>query len=190
IFRQLLTEGVLLAALGSAAGLAIASRFNSLLVDVRQQIDFVPRTLDGHPDGRVLAFTLGMAIVTALIFALAPARHALTRDVASALNEASSIATGSLRRWSLPNALVVAQVALSLVVLVGAGLCLRSLRALHAVDLGLRPANVVTASFDLAMSGYDEPRGRRFVDDLSARVASLPGVETVGVANIPAFSDL
>src|SRR5262249_9014526 len=86
IFRQLLTEGVLLAALGSAAGLAIASRFNSLLVDVRQQFDFVPRTLDGHPDGRVLAFTLGMAIVTALIFALAPARHALTRDVASALN--------------------------------------------------------------------------------------------------------
>lgn len=86
--------------------------------------------------------------------------------------------------------LVVAQVALSLVVLIGAALCVRSLRALQSIDLGLEPASVATASFDLGLNGYNETRGRQFIADLSGRVAALPGVEAVGVANIVAFSDL
>jgi len=80
--------------------------------------------------------------------------------------------------------------ALSLVVLVGAGLCVKSLRALQAIDPGFEPAKVVTASFDLSQSGYDEARGRQFIARLSERVEALPGAEAVSFANIVAFSDL
>jgi predicted permease len=83
----------------------------------------------------------------------------------------------------------VTQVALSLVVLVGAGLLLKSLRVLQTVDPGFEPAKVVTASFDLSQSGYDETRGRQFIGRLSERVAALPGVEAVSFARIVAFSD-
>src|SRR4030095_16472332 len=99
----------------------------------------VPRTLDGHPDARIVAFTFGVSMLTAIGFALAPWRHVVKSDAASALTEAPATAGGG-RRWTARHALVVAQVALSLVVLVGAGLCLRSLRALDALDPGLPPA--------------------------------------------------
>src|SRR6185436_6657117 len=78
----------------------------------------------------------------------------------------------------------------SLVVLVGAGLCLKSLRALQAVDPGFEPAKVVTASFDLSQNGYNEARGRQFISQLSERVATLPGVEATSFARIVAFSDI
>ena len=94
------------------------------------------------------------------------------------------------RRLSLRNLLVVTQVALSLVVLIGAGLCVKSLRALQAIDPGFEPAKVLTASFDLSLNGYNEARGRQFISRLSERVAALPGVEAVSFANIVAFSDL
>ena len=94
------------------------------------------------------------------------------------------------RRLSLRNLLVVTQVALSLVVLIGAGLCVKSLRALQAIDPGFEPAKVVTASFDLGQNGYDEARGRQFIAQLSERVAALPGVEAVSFAYIVAFSDI
>jgi predicted permease len=81
-------------------------------------------------------------------------------------------------------------VALSLVVLIGAGLCVKSLRALQAIDPGFEPAKVVTASFDLGQNGYNEERGRQFIAQLSGRVAALPGVESVSFAYIVAFSDI
>ena len=85
------------------------------------------------------------------------------------------------RRRAVRNLLVVTQVALSLVVLIGAALCVRSLRALQAIDPGFEPAKVVTASFDLGLNGYDQPRGRQFIAALSERVAALPGVEAVSL---------
>jgi hypothetical protein len=90
---------------------------------------------------------------------------------------------------SVRNLLVVAQVALSLVMLIGAGLCVKSLRALQAIDPGFEPAKVVTASFNLSLNRYDETRGRQFISQLSGRVVALPGVEAVSFATIVAFSD-
>ena len=82
------------------------------------------------------------------------------------------------------------QVALSLVVLIGAGLCVKSLQRLQRIDPGLEPSKVLTASFDLSLSGYNESRGQQFFAQLSDRIAALPGVEAVSLANIVAFSGL
>jgi predicted permease len=190
IVRQLLTESTILAALGGGVGLLIAYWFTALLLGFQQQTNFVPRAFDGHLDGRVLGFTLGLSLLTGIVFGLAPALQASKPDFVAALKEDTPGRGGRARRLGLRNLLIVVQVALSLVVLIGAGLCVRSLRALQAIDPGFEPAKVVTASFDLSQNGYDEPRGRQFISQLSERVAALPGVEAVSLANIVAFSDL
>ena len=161
-----------------------------MLLRFQQQTSAVPRVFDGGLDGRALGFTFGLSLLTGIVFSLAPALHASKSDYVSGLKNDMAGAGRGWRRPVLRNVLVVAQVALSLVVLIGAGLCVKSLRALQAVDPGLEPAKVVTASFDLKLNGYDEARGRQFIADLSDRVAALPGVEAVSFANIVAFSDL
>jgi len=189
IVRQLLTESTMLAALGGGAGLLFAYWFTRLLLGIQQQTNYVPRAFDGRLDGRALTFTLGLSLLTGIVFGLVPALQAAKPDFVAALKE-DTPGWGSGARWlSLRNLLVVTQVALSLVVLIGAGLCVKSLRALQAIDPGFEPAKVVTASFDLSLSGYDEARGRQFISELSERVAALPGVEAVSLANIVAFSD-
>jgi putative ABC transport system permease protein len=190
ILRQLLTESTILAVLGGCGGLLIAYWLTDVLLGFREQTNFVPRTLDGGLDGRTLAFTLGLSLLTGIIFSLAPARHASKPDFLTALKEETPGFRGAGRGWSLRSLLVVAEVALSLVVLIGAGLCVKSLRALQAVDPGMEPAKVLTASFNLGMNRYDESRGRQFLSDVAARIARLPGVEAVSFANIVAFSDL
>jgi macrolide transport system ATP-binding/permease protein len=191
IVRQLLTEGILLAAMGGAAGVLVAQWVTgALLLRFQQQTSAIPRMVDGGLDGRALGFTFGLSLLTGIVFSLAPALHTSKSDYVSALKNDMAGAGSGWRRPVLRNLLVVAQVALSLVVLIGAGLCVKSLRALQAVDPGLEPAKVVTASFDLKLNGYDEARGRQFMADLSDRAAALPGVEAVSFANIVAFSDL
>jgi predicted permease len=189
IVRQLLTESAILAALGGGAGLLVASWLTDLLLGFQQQTNYVPRSFDGGIDGRALGFTLGLSLLTGIVFGLAPALAASKPDFVAALKEDTPGLGGGARRWSLRNLMIVTQVALSLVVLIGAGLLVKSLRALQAVDPGLEPAKVVTASFDLSQSGYDETRGRQFISRLSERVAALPGVEAVSIARIVAFSD-
>ncbi len=189
IVRQLLSESTILAGLGGGAGLLVAYWFTGLLLGIQQQTSFVPRALDGRLDGRALAFTLGLSLLTGMVFGLAPALQASKPDFVAALKEELPMLSLGRRRLSLRNLLVVAQVALSLVVLIGAGLFVKSLRALQAIDTGFEPAKVVTASFDLSQSGYDETRGRQFIATLSERVAALPGVEVVSFACIVAFSD-
>ena len=186
IVRQLVTEGLLLAGIGGAAGVYVASRMTTLLTGVQQQLSHVPHTLDGAIDARALAFTLVVSAVTGIVFGLVPARQSLSSDVVHGLK---GDAGPGARGLTLRNLIVVGQVALSVVVLVGAGLCVKSLRALQAIDTGLQPSKVVTASFDLGLNGYDEARGRLFVDDLTQRAAALPGVESVAFGSIVAFSD-
>ncbi len=193
IVRQLLTESTILAALGGGAGLLIANWFTGLLLGFQQQINKVPRAFDGSLaslDGRALGFTLGLSLLTGIVFGLAPALQASKPVIVAALKEETPGLGGRARRWSLRNLLVVTQVALSIVVLIGAGLCVKSLRALQAIDPGFEPAKVVTASFDLSQNGYNEARGRQFIAQLSERVAALPGVEAVSFAIIVAFSDI
>jgi predicted permease len=190
IVRQLLTESAILAGLGGGAGLLVAYWFTSLLLRFQQQTNYVPRALDGSLDERALGFTLGLSLMTGIVFGLAPALVASKPDFVVALKEETPGLAHVARRLSLRNLLVVAQVTLSLVVLIGAGLCVKSLRALQAIDPGFEPAKVVTASFDLGLNGYDEARGRQFISQLSERVAALPGVEALSFAHIVAFSDI
>jgi len=188
VVRQLLTESLIMTALGGGAGLFVAVWLTRLLLGFQEQTNSVPRTLDGSLDGRVLVFTLGLSLLTGVLFGLAPALAVSKPYFGAALKESAPL-LGTGRRWlGLRNLLVVTQVALSLVVLIGAGLCVQSLRRLQAIDPGLEPAKVLTASFDLSLSGYNEARGRQFFAQLSERVAKLPGVEAVSLARGVAFS--
>jgi predicted permease len=186
VVRQLLTEGFLLAGLGGAVGVFVASRLTTFLTGIQQQLTYQPHTFDGAIDARALAFAVAVSVLTGIAFGLAPARQSLSSDVVGGLRGANGPA---VRGLTLRSVLIVAQVALSVVVLVGAGLCVKSLRSLQAIDTGLQPSRVVTASFGLKLSGYDEARGRQFIDAVTQRTAALPGVESVALGNIVAFSD-
>jgi macrolide transport system ATP-binding/permease protein len=188
IVRQLLTESLILTVLGGGAGLLVANWLTRLLLGFQEQTNFVPRTLDGSLDGRVLGFTFGLSLLVGIVFGLAPALQAAKTEFVTALKEDTPLLGARARRFNLRNLLVVVQVALSLVVLIGAGLCVQSLRRLQAIDPGLEPAKVLTASFDLSLNGYNEERGQQFFAQLTERVAALPGVESVSLAAGVAFS--
>ncbi len=188
IVRQLLTESLILTVLGGGAGLLVAVWLTNLLLSFQEQANFVPRTLDGSLDRRVLGFTLGLSLLVGIVFGLAPALQAAKSEFITALKQDTPLLGTGARRFGLRNLLVVVQVALSLVVLIGAGLCVQSLRRLQAIDPGLEPAKVLTASFDLSLNGYNEARGQQFFAQLSERVAALPGVEAVSLARGVAFS--
>src|SRR5262249_10269184 len=145
IVRQLLTESSLLVVLGGGAGLLVAHWFTRVLLGFQQQTNQVPRSIDGRLDGRALAFTLGLSLLTGIMFSLAPGLQASKADFGASLKEEMPKRRLGAGRLGMRNLLVVAQVALSLVVLIGAGLCVKSLRALQAIDTGFEPAKVVTA---------------------------------------------
>ena len=179
--RQLLTESVLLAALGGAAGLIVA-RWTMALLESFQQPFRMPLSFEIGLDGRVLAFALGVSILTGLLFGLAPLRQAGGLDLVTALK----IPGGGARRRGLrlDNALIVAQVALSLVLLTGAGLFLRTLANARAVDITQDPESVLMANLALATHGYDDSESRRFYPRLLDRVRSVPGVVSAGMVMI------
>jgi putative ABC transport system permease protein len=187
IVRQLMTESLILTTLGGSTGLLVANALTHLLLGFQEQTNFVPRGFDGGLDGRVLGFTLGLSLLTGIVFGLAPALQAAKSDFIAALKEDTPLLSAGAWRLNPRNLLVVVQVALSLVVLIGAGLCVQSLRRLHAIDPGLEPAKVLTAAFDLSLSGYNEHRGQQFFEQLSERIAALPGVEAVSLARVVAF---
>jgi predicted permease len=187
IAQQLLTESVILAALGGGGGLLVASWLTGLLLGFQQQTNYVPRAFDAGIDTRALWFTLGLSLLTGIVFGLAPAIQASKSDFVAALKE-DALSRGWGTRLSLRNLLIVTQVALSLVLLIGAGLLVKSLRALQTIDPGFETAKVATASFDLSLNGYNEARGQQFHTQLTQRVAALPGVEAVSFARIVSFS--
>ncbi|MFI5311789.1 MAG: ABC transporter permease [Gemmatimonadales bacterium] len=176
LIRQLLTEILVLFALGAAGGVAVAFASTRMLERVS-----VPGTLvfsfDLSPDIRVLVFALVISLVTGLVFGLAPALQAARADIATRLR-ADSAASGA-RRGLMSNALVVGQMALSLTLLVAAGLFLRALESGRRVDPGFDVTGVAVASFDAESWGYDEVRGRILFRALRDQVAGLPGVTAV-----------
>jgi putative ABC transport system permease protein len=179
---QLLVESVLLAMVGGAAGLLVGwwgvESLRGLL-----PVDF-PRAQGIGVDLRVLAFTLLVSLATGVVFGLAPALQSTSIDVNESLKESARGSGGGSRRARLRSALVVSEIALSLVLLVGAGLLFRSLLRLHAVELGFRPQRVLT--FRLAPSGpnfSEDPQYSAFFHQVAERVRALPGVESVGVIN-------
>jgi len=188
LVRQLMTESALLALLGGGAGALISFGATNLLL--RIQLPFpLPVAIDVDTDLRVFGFAMAVALGTAVAFGLAPALHASRVDTSTALKEGAVDLTRR-RPFRLRNALVTAQVAVSLVLLVGASLFLRSLQHASTVDPGFDPDNVVVASFDLATQGYTEAQSRAFYAELTERAASLPGVLGVTLArNVPLSGD-
>jgi predicted permease len=186
LIRQLLTESLLLAFIAAAAGLLLAFWINQVLMSV--QPPFPPPMefrADLRLDWRALGFTLLLSILTGMIFGLAPAWAATRPDVVPALKDETGTSDGR-RRFSLRNLLVVAQVALSLVLLIGAGLFIRSLRHAQAIDTGFDTDNGLVMTLDLGLQGYSEERGRQFSRQLVERLAATPGVRSFTIAdNLP-----
>lgn len=184
LIRQLFTESLLLSLVAGAAGVLVAVWATGLLVRFQPPLPVVV-ALDLSPDIRVLGFAAAVSLATALMFGLLPAIRATRPDLASALKEAAP-ETGShgARLLGLRNALIVAQVALSLLLLVGAGLFLRSLATASAIDTGFDARNMVVASVDLSPQGYEQARGQAFYRELTERIGALPGVRSVSLARI------
>jgi predicted permease len=176
LVQQLLTESTLIAAAGGLAGVLFAYWTKDL---ARLFIPPAPLPIEIKPvlSGPVLLFAAGVTTATAFIFGLMPALHASGSSVMAALKESSAAMTASPRRARLRSGLVVAQVALSLVLLVSAGLFIRTLVNAQSVDPGFSTRNGLLAAVDLQPGGYDEPRGRAFHQRLLARVRELPDVQ-------------
>jgi predicted permease len=185
LLRQFLTESVLLAGLGGAAGLLVAFWAQHALWTLRPAF-LQANAIDLSPDWRVLAFTLGVSVATGVSFGLAPAAHASRPGLVNGLKERTGQGGASLRGLSLRNALVVGQVALSVVALVASGLFLRSLSHAQRIDPGFETARLAVLSVNLESQGYNEARGLEFLRVARERAAEVPGVEAVTVGtNVP-----
>ena len=182
LIRQFLTESVLLSALGGALGLVLAKWGLDILVALAASS--LPRAHEVGLDGKVLGFTLLLSMVTGVVFGLAPAIQASKTDVQQALKEGGSAGGGYGRNW-LRSLLVVTEITAALVLLVGAGLLIRSFARLQDTDAGLRPENVLTLSLALPPAKYDTPQKvSTFYQQLLARVSELPGVQACGAINM------
>jgi len=139
-------------------------------------------TFDTRPDALVLAFTVALTVMTTLLFGLAPTLHASKTDLVTALKGSAATVGRGPRKVSLRHALVIAQVALSMVALIGAGLFVRSVRAAYTADPGFDVDRVLLASFDPFLRGYNESSGREFYRRLLARVRTVPGIQSATLA--------
>lgn len=181
VIQQLLTESVLLSAAGAVLGIFIAFWGAHGLASFLAANLYHPMEIDLQPDMTVLVFTIAIALLTGIGFGLAPAFRGTRIDVGPALKENSgslSAAThlGSHRFGGLGSSLVVAQVALSMVVLIGAGLLLRTLEKLKSINPGFDTRNVLLFSVDPTLAGYKENNIQNVYDELDRRLAALPGV--------------
>jgi predicted permease len=179
LVRQLLTESVLLSILGGAAGLVLAFWIVDLIVAFKPPIDF-PLTIDLKIDWRVMLFSLLVSLATGIIFGLMPSLQATRPDLVSALKDTT--AQAGYRRSLLRSGLIVAQIALSLVMLIAAGLVVRALLA-QTMNPGFDTENGLTMSVDLGLQGYDEARGRQFQRQVVERLSNLPGVRSASIAD-------
>jgi len=181
VVRQLLTESLMLAGVGGAVGLLLAFWGIDLFRTLGPAN--LPRLQEVNLDGRVLGFTMLAALLSGLIFGLMPALQSSRAELNEALKEGGRAGTGSHGRKRLRGLLVVAEVALTLVLLVGAGLLLRSFRRLQEVNPGFRPEHVLTAQISLPPARYTEDQKiMAFHQELIDRTKSLPGVQAVGLS--------
>jgi predicted permease len=177
LIRQLLTESLLLAFIGGIGGVLLAQWGVSLLVTRLAATS----PLDVRPDASVLLFTLGISLISGVVFGIAPALRATRTDLTSALKEKS--AQGRRSRFNLGSALVVTQVAVSLMLLVGAGLFARSLLNLQKEDLGFNRDNVLLASVDTRLAGYKPSELSSVYRQLYDRLSTLPNVRSASIAS-------
>ncbi len=201
IIRQLLTESLLLAGAGAGVGLLLAPWLYELLFAFQPGFTIENSTLQNSLDARVLGFTALVAVLSGVLFGLVPAWQSARADLIPALKDAEGSAAQGERRWNARSALVVAQVALALVMLVGAGLLVRSLQRLFAIDPGFRTENLLIVPLELPRAAYvaaTDEAGKRAVDErynqyfaqLTERVKALPGIESATTAWFTPFASV
>jgi predicted permease len=183
LVRQMLVESLLLAFVGGVVGLALA------VVLTRGLIALVPAEgnpllISARPDLRILGFTLGLTFLTGIVFGLLPALRASRPDPWTTLKDTVGSIAGSGGSLFLRKGLVTAQVALSFLLLFGAGLFVRSLQNLRTTDTGVALDNLVTFQLSPALSGYDNQRATQFYQQLLERLRSAPGVKSAAMANM------
>jgi predicted permease len=188
LVRQILTEAILLSLFGGAAGLALAVLGTRLLVEFVAQ-GAKNTALSPSPDLQVLAFTFGISLLTGVLFGVAPALRSSRMRVVTALNAART-ASGSGMRSSrmLPNVLVTVQVALSLILLVGAGLFLRTLQNLRDQDFGFNRTNLLLIDFNEKLAGYKSEQLSALHRRILERLTTLPGVQTASISGVQPIS--
>ncbi len=187
IVRQLLTEGFVLSLAGGAAGLVLATWSAGLLMN--SITSFLPIALffAGSANPAIIAATLGFSLLATLFFALGPALKLSRGDVITDLKDHAGEDTAPRRRWLPRNPLVVAQIALSLALLTCAGLFVRGALKAGGADIGLKADATLIAEADASLGGYDEIHARQLYQDITARLAALPGVQSVAVASTVPF---
>jgi putative ABC transport system permease protein len=186
IVQQLLIEGLLLGLAGGALGLVLAPQVSALLL--RRMLTYISGDLpfSAQPDLRIFAFNFGLAIVVSLLFSLAPALQFWRPDLTHTLKQQNStVATGAMR---FRRASVGVQIGLSLLLLIGSGLFLRTLYELKTLDVGFATDHLVTFGIDAGLAGYDEKDVPGLFQRVSDRLAGLPSVHAVGATNDPVLA--
>jgi predicted permease len=180
MIRQLLTESLLLSTAGGIAGIAMA------VFMVQGLVAFLPSRISGYainasPDGVMLAFTFGLAVLTGLGFGLVPALQSTRPDIAPTLKDQAGNVMGGAAQVNFRKVLVAAQVGLSLLLLIGAGLFIRSLGNLKSLNPGFQTGNLIQFAISPSSVGYDAPRMRTFYQNLQQRLSGIPGVRSAGL---------
>ena len=188
LVRQLLVECVVLALAGGAAGIAFAAWTGGLLVRALP-FEAAPRVLSTEPDLRVALFALALSLATSMLFGLAPAFQSTRTDVAPTLKDESTSVMGGSAPFRFRKGLVVAQIALSLLLLIGAGLFTRSLMNLRQLDPGFQPDRLLAFSVDPSLNGYDLTRRFAVFEQIRDEVAAEPGVRSVSLAEVALMTD-
>lgn len=185
LIRQLLTESLVLSFVGGVAGVLLAwwtlNLFLSVIFLRYGGPEMVRVVVDLTPDWRVLAYSFGLALLSGIAFGLVPALRATRPDLIGMVKAEGATATGRSARSRLSGALVVAQVAICFVLLIPAGLLLRSVQLNLATDPGYEAKNLLSVGYSLELSGYDEERAKIFQQQLMTRLAALPGVKSVSL---------
>jgi predicted permease len=192
ILRQLLTESLMLSAVGGALGIFFAYWGSHIIVSFVSNNQTRALGFAADLDLRVLAFTAVISLLTGIIFGMAPAFRSARIDLTPTLKEgfgvSASVAQDGGRWFSVGNALVVAQVALAIVVLVGAGLLVRTLRNLRSIDVGFDSHNLVVFEIDPSIAGYKDTQIDSFYRDLQGRLSETPGVRSASFSSVPLLS--
>jgi predicted permease len=188
IVRQLLAESLLLALAGGAFGLLLACWTGALLVRALP-FEEAARSLRAEPDLRVALFAFGISLLTGVLFGMVPAFQSTRPVLTATLKEEGASVTGGPGHVRFRKGLVVAQVALSLLLLVGAGLFARSLYNLKNLHPGFEAERLMTLSIDPSLNGYDQPRIRALFQQLQDEFAALPGVRSASTAEEPLMTD-
>jgi predicted permease len=181
LVRQLLTESLLLALAGGALGLLPAFWLVGLAATIKMPPN-IPAAIEIFIDYRVFIFTFLLSLATGVLFGLLPALQATKTDLVQSLKD--EVSFGGHRRSWLKSSLIVAQISLSLVLLVGGGLMMRALQQAQTINVGFDPHHAVEVEFNLRLQGYESGQAKEFQKRLLERVRALPGVQSAGIADI------